>query len=99
MLLSAASINLGTETEKVKPDTLSEARFVSDFQSQLDGYGGPDLEMATVFRELEQWSSMQALIVIASFEWNYGKTITAEEFLDATTIRDLFNAVKGKLEE
>lgn len=41
------------------------------------------------FRDLEEWSSMQALIVIAAIDENFGVTIAERDFRDASTVADL----------
>ncbi len=50
----------------------------------------------TRFRELEEWGSMMALIVIAMIDGDYGKTITAEDLKNAQTVAGLFEMVKNK---
>jgi acyl carrier protein len=42
------------------------------------------------FRELEEWSSMQALIVIAAIDERFGITIPERDFRAAQTVSDLF---------
>jgi len=41
------------------------------------------------FRELEEWSSMQALIVIAAIDEHFGITIPERDFRAAQTVLDL----------
>lgn len=50
----------------------------------------------TVFKNLEEWGSMLALIVIAMIDADYGKTITADDLKNARTIADLFEIVTKK---
>lgn len=42
------------------------------------------------FRELEEWSSMQALIVIAAIDEHFGVTIPEKDFRSAKTFQSLF---------
>lgn len=42
------------------------------------------------FRELEEWSSMQALIVIAAIDEHFGVTIPERDFRAAQTVSDLY---------
>jgi acyl carrier protein len=49
--------------------------------------------METRFRELEEWSSMQALIVIAAIDENYGVTIPEKDFRSASTVQELYELV------
>lgn len=41
------------------------------------------------FRELEEWSSMQALIVIAAIDEHFGITVPERDFRAAQTVSDL----------
>jgi acyl carrier protein len=49
------------------------------------------IEGQTVFRELEEWSSMQALIVIAAIDEHMGVTIPERDFRSAKTVSDLYD--------
>lgn len=50
----------------------------------------------TRFRELEEWGSMMALIVIAMIDADFGKTITAEDLKRVSTVTELFELAKNK---
>lgn len=50
----------------------------------------------TDFRQLEEWGSMMALIVIAMIDADYGKTITAEELRSVSTVKQLFELLNKK---
>ena len=50
----------------------------------------------TKFRELEEWGSMLALIVIAMVDADFGKTLTSEDLKSVTTVDELFEVVKNK---
>ena len=71
--------------------------FVEKLEGQFEELEKGTLTLETDFRQLAEWTSMQALIVIASFDWEYGVTISAEELGDAKTVRDLFNLVQSKV--
>ncbi|MDA9121410.1 acyl carrier protein [Flavobacteriales bacterium] len=45
------------------------------------------------FRELEEWSSMQALIVIATIDEHFGVTIPERDFRAAQTVSDLYQLI------
>lgn len=66
--------------------TIQEFRkvFSSLFQEESDAIHGD-----TKFRDLEEWSSMQALIVIAAVDEHFGVTIAERDFREATTVADL----------
>jgi acyl carrier protein len=70
--------------------------FVMKFSEQFEDEAAGSIHADTEFRGLEQWSSMQALVVTASFDWEYGVTLSAEELQAARTVRDLYERVVAK---
>ena len=48
------------------------------------------------FRELEEWSSLAALSVIAMADEEYDVTLKGDDIRNAVTIEDLYNTVKSK---
>jgi acyl carrier protein len=48
------------------------------------------IEADITFRELEEWSSMQALIVIAAVDEHFGVTLPEKHFRNAKTFQDLY---------
>lgn len=54
---------------------------------------GDGIELKTNFRELEEWSSMQALIVIAAIDERFGITIPERDFREAKTVIDLHKLI------
>lgn len=71
--------------------------FLRNFEEQFDEVEPQSLTGDAVFRDLEEWSSMQALIVITSFDEHYGITLNGEEIKSATTLQDLFDLVTSKM--
>lgn len=67
-----------------------------EFLDVLADTFSPTVEIAaeTLFRELEEWSSMQALIVIATIDEHFGVTIPEKEFRKAQRFEDLFELTK-----
>ena len=65
------------------PDTFLQV-FSSLFQE------GEAITLDSKFRELEEWSSMQALIVIAAIDEHFGVTIPERDFRNAQTVSDLY---------
>ncbi len=50
----------------------------------------------TKFHELEEWSSLIALSIIAMADEEYDVTLKGDDIRAAVTIEDLFNTVKAK---
>ena len=80
---------------KQLPDTPS---FLAMLEDQFDEMTPGSLKPATLFRELQQWNSLQALVIVASLNWKYDVTISANELRNTNTIHDLFLMVTQKME-
>ncbi len=70
--------------------------FIANFADQFDETDASVFTPETKFRELEEWSSLIALSVIAMVDEEYDVTLKGDDMRAAVTIEDLFNAVKAK---
>ena len=77
---------------------LEPNQFLTRFTAHFEEVEAGEILLETQFRDLAEWSSMQSLVVIASWDWDYGVTITAEELKAAQTVGDLYQIVKGKVD-
>lgn len=71
--------------------------FIQNFEQQFQNPIPAGVQADTIFRDLGEWTSLQALIIISSFDWDYGVTVSAEELSKASTIDDLYNLVIQKI--
>ena len=69
--------------------------FISKFAEQFDETNVAEFVGSTKFRELDEWSSLMALSIIAMVE-EYDITLKGDDMRQAETIEELFNIVKGK---
>ena len=53
----------------------------------------------TVFHELDEYTSLIALMIISMIDEEYGVTVEPEDMTTAVTIEDLFNTVKRLKDE
>ena len=70
--------------------------FISNFAEQFEEIEVNEFKAETVFRDLDEWSSLIALSVIAMVDEEYDVTLNGDDMKAATTIQDLFNIVKSK---
>ena len=70
--------------------------FIENFANQFDDTDASEFKSETVFKELDEWSSLIALSVIAMVDEEYDVTIKGDDIRNSNTIEDLFNAVKAK---
>ena len=70
--------------------------FIKNFVEQFDEIELADIQPNTRYKELEEWSSITALGLIAMAKTQYGKTITGLEVRSCNTVEELFNLIASK---
>ncbi len=71
--------------------------FIENFAAQFDDTDVSEIKADTVFKELDEWSSLIALSIIAMVDEEYDVTLQGEDIRAANTIEELYQIVKGKL--
>lgn len=67
--------------------------FVKKFAEQFDETDITEFEPKTVFKNLDEWSSLTALSIIAMIDDDYKTKVTGEDIKNASTIEDLFKMI------
>ena len=70
--------------------------FIENFADQFDDTEAIDLSAETKFKELDEWSSLIALSVIAMVDEEYDVAIKGDDIRSSETIQDLFNIVESR---
>lgn len=70
--------------------------FIENFAEQFDDTELSEFTPETVFHELDEYTSLIALSIIAMVDEEYGVTLNANDMSSSVTIEDLFNKVKSK---
>ena len=70
--------------------------FISAFAEQFDETDISGIHADTDYQELEDWSSLTAMGIIALAKTKYGKTITGREIRSCNTVEELFNLIASK---
>lgn len=71
--------------------------FVAKFAAQFEDTDASLITKDTYFHELEEWSSVMGLAIIAMIGDEYDVTIKGAELRAAETIEDAYNLVVSKL--
>lgn len=71
-------------------------KFIEYFAEQFDDTDASEIAATTAFYDLDEWSSLTAMGVIAFVKTEYGKTITGKEMKECVTVEDLFNLISSK---
>ena len=70
--------------------------FIADFANQFDDTDPTEIKAETVFHDLDEWSSLVGMSLIAMAKTQYGKTITGAELKACITVEDVFNLIANK---
>ena len=74
--------------------TLDE--FVEAFAAEFDETPVEDFAAETVFKEMDEWSSLTALSIISMVDDQLDKQLTGADIRSSNTIEDLYNLVMAK---
>ena len=75
---------------------MDEKTFLQNFAEQFDDTDASEITMSTVFHDLEEYSSLIALSIIAMVDEEYDVQLKGDDMRSAVTVEDLFNIVKSK---
>ena len=70
--------------------------FVAYFADQFDDTDPSEITAETKFHDLDEWSSLTGMSVIALAKTEYGKTITGTELKACVTVEDVYNLINKK---
>ena len=71
--------------------------FVELFAEQFDETDASEIKANTVFHDLDEWSSLIGLSVIAMVDEEFDVALKGDDVKNAVTVEDLYNNVKNKL--
>lgn len=70
--------------------------FIANFADQFDDTDASEFTASTVFHDLDEWSSLTGMSIIALAKTEYGKSITGAELKACVTVEDVFNLINNK---
>jgi acyl carrier protein len=71
--------------------------FIENVADQFDETDAAVFTPETEFKELDEYSSLVALSLIAMIDDEYDVTLKGDDIRNSKTIQDMFNIVKSKL--
>lgn len=74
--------------------TLNE--FIEAFASEFDETPLEEFKADTVFKDLEEWSSLTALSIISMVDDQLEKQLTGADIRNCDTVEELYNVVISK---
>lgn len=77
-------------------DRMDIEEFIQLFAEQFDETELSEFKPETEFRQLEEWDSMVALMIIAMVDEEYSVKVSGDDIRNSTTIKDLMDVVASK---
>ena len=71
--------------------------FIANFAEQFDETDASVFTAETAFHDLDEYSSLIALSIIAMVDEEYDVALKGDDMTSAVTIEDLYNIVKSKM--
>ena len=71
-------------------------QFIKNFALQFDETDLSEFRADTIFKDIDEWSSLTALSIIAMVDDEYSIKVNGEDIKNASTITDLYNVVNQK---
>ena len=76
---------------------MEQKDFFMALEDAFDETNIEDLTLETNFRELDEWSSITALSLIASIDDAFGVALSGDFIKSVSTLRDIFSEVQSKV--
>ncbi|MBQ9555324.1 MAG: acyl carrier protein [Muribaculaceae bacterium] len=70
--------------------------FIDNFAAQFDDTDAEVFNADTKFKQLDEWSSLAALSIIAMVDDEYDVIIKGNDIIESDTIQDLFERIEKK---
>ena len=72
---------------------MKQEDFLENFTNQFDETDASEITINTAFKDLEEWSSLLSLSIIAMCDEEYDVKIKGDDIRNAVTVEDLYNIV------
>jgi len=72
--------------------------FISHLEEEYEDMVPGTLKPDSIFREVFEWNSINALILIAMVKTEYDVTINAEDIATSKTIEDLYKIIQARVQ-
>lgn len=70
--------------------------FVTDFANQFDETEPEEFTPDTIYRDLDEWSSLNGLAILNMIDKKYGVKLSVSDIKDTNTIQDIYNLIISK---
>ena len=70
--------------------------FIEKFAEQFEDTDPSEITAGTNYRELDEWSSLMGMVIIAFVKTEMGKTVTGDELKACKSVEQLYNHIMAK---
>lgn len=70
--------------------------FLANFADKFDETDASEIQFDTKFHDLDEWSSLVGMSLIAMSKVCYNKTITGDELRHCITVESVYNLINSK---
>lgn len=71
--------------------------FIKHIEAEFDDLKPGVLKPESLFREVFEWNSINALILIAMVKTEYEVTLTADDLIKSKTVHDIYKLVETRV--
>ena len=71
--------------------------FIKNFSDQFDDTDASEFTLETRFRELDEWSSLNALAILNMIGKKYSVFLKPDEMKPINTVKELFDLVNSRI--
>lgn len=75
---------------------MDKKEFLENFASQFDDTDASEITFETKFHDLDEWSSLIGMSIIAMSKVSYNKTISGSELKACETVEDVYKLIVSK---
>ena len=75
---------------------MDKQEFLANFAESFDDTNPNEIQFDTQFHDLDEWSSLVGMSVLAMAKVSYGKSISGEELKHCITVEDVYNLIASK---
>jgi len=70
--------------------------FIKKLETEIDGIPPGTLKPETHYREIPEWSSMHALVLIALSETEYNVPLSGEDLRKCGTVKEIYDLISSR---
>ena len=70
--------------------------FIKRIEDEFDELEPGKLKPESVFREMFDWNSINALVLIAMVKTEYDVTLNADDLVKSKTVKDVFDIIQSR---